>query len=100
MKNQDEKPMISFSIRLNPQVTWRKIDRRIAVLNSETQNHYLLNELGGRIWNDIVQGKPLRDTICMIAKEYVVSRERAEQDINAFLSRLEAEKIITLEKGE
>ena len=92
--------MTSCNIRLSPQITWRKVDRRIVVLNNETQNHYLLNELGGKIWKAITSGKSLQQTIRSIAREYAVSHERAERDVSTFLAGLEAENIISLEKSE
>lgn len=100
MKNPEEVFMSSCNIRLSPQVTWRKVDRRIVVLNTQSQRHYLLNELGGRIWKAITSGKSLQQAIRSIAREYAVSQERAERDVSAFLAGLEAEKIISLETSE
>ena len=70
------------------------------VLDSETEKHYLLNELGGKVWTGIVQGRPLEGTIRAIQREYAVSRDRAERDVETFLAGLEAERLIVREKGE
>lgn len=88
--------MIKYEIRLNPQITWRKIDQKIVVLNSENQEQYLLNKLGSRIWNDFTQGRSFTRTIRSMVKEYAICQERAEHDVNAFLKTMAAKKIISL----
>ncbi len=89
------KPM---AIGLKPQLSWRKLDRRIVVLDPAGGNHYLFNELGGKVWMGMVQGRPMEHTIRAIMREYAVSRDRAERDVEAFLAGLEAERIIVREK--
>lgn len=56
---------------------------------ADLESIYVLNEVGGRIW-ELVDGKrPIKEIRDIIVKEFEVSSEQAEADLREFLEQLQ-----------
>ena len=84
------------TIKINDDISWRNIAKKMIVLNKKNNFRYVLNGLGQHIWNYIAKNKPLHAAIDEIAREYSVSRDKVAFDVDRFLQNLEKEKIISI----
>ena len=79
-------------------IYWKKSGAETVLLNVETGVYYTLDELGGRIWDLIVQNNDEIKIVSKITHEYNVSEKQAEKDIKNLLKYLIKEKLICIKK--
>jgi len=85
----------------NPELVFRKIASESILVpirhkTGDLESIYTLNEVGGRIW-ELVDGKRSVLEICeVIAEEFCVTPQEAEEDAISFLKQLEAVGIVAI----
>lgn len=75
-------------------IFWKKLEAETVVLNYETNAYFVLNGIGGFIWGLLVDKKTVPEITEALCREYKVDYQTAEQDLCAYLKRLEAEGIL------
>jgi Coenzyme PQQ synthesis protein D (PqqD) len=71
-------------------VVARNLSGEMVILDLEKGKYFGLNEVGTRIWEQIGEGKTVREITDAIVAEFEVSLETAGSDIKALLVELEA----------
>jgi len=51
--------------------------------------YYVMNEIGGRVWDLIDGQRRVEDIVGAVADEYQIEREDCESDLRAFIEHLE-----------
>lgn len=67
-------------------------------MDIQTGKYYNLGETGGVIWNLLKTQKTYDELIAGITKEFEVTREQCENDIEKFLTKLIEDGLIITEK--
>ncbi|MBU1708814.1 MAG: PqqD family protein [Proteobacteria bacterium] len=83
--------------KINEELTWRDVDDQMVVLHLPTGKYYTFNEIGRVIWLSLTENKAEEEIIKIIIKEYEVSPEQAQKDIDHFIAGLSASALVTRE---
>lgn len=71
-------------------------ERELVLLNQQSGEYYTLNETGLSIWEGLCQGEPLPVISQRLAREYDLTAEEAEPYVQALVTALLAENLITV----
>ena len=64
------------------------VEHSAVLLNKKTNQYYMLDEVGARLWELLRDGKSLRDSHQVLLEEYAVEPARLEQDVLELLEDL------------
>jgi hypothetical protein len=73
---------------------WRKIGEEAVVLNQETADVLVVNEMGARILDLVAGGHSVKDMVAILSSDYLVEPAILEQDINEYLDDLGSAGIV------
>lgn len=76
-------------------VCWSKLENETLLLNLVTGFYYTLDEIGGVIWEMLVDQKSPDEIAAKIIEEYDVTAEAAAQDLKELLNMLQSEGVLT-----
>lgn len=76
-------------------VCWSKLENETLLLNLVTGFYYTLDEIGGVIWEMLVDQKNPEEIAAKIVDEYDVTAEAAVQDLKELLNMLQSEGVLT-----
>lgn len=79
---------------LNRDVRWRRIDEEAVVVNQDSGEVLVLNELGSRVLQLVEERRSVGGMIDLLLQEYDVGRDRLEEDVLRYLGDLERTGII------
>ena len=71
-----------------------KIQDEVVILNFKSGTYYSLNSVGARIWELIQERRIVNEVLEVVMEEYVVERERCEQDLLRLFRRLIAANLV------
>jgi hypothetical protein len=80
----------------SPDSAARVIDDATFVLHGETSELHALNEVGARIWELTDGSRTLADIAAVIQEEYEVDADRAQADVNEFISELVGKQLVVM----
>lgn len=75
---------------------WRIIDGEVVVLSPDDVSLHALTGCGGRVWELIEEGNTITDIVQRICDEYEVTPQIAKKDINEFVNKLVAMKLVEM----
>ncbi len=75
-------------------LVWRETDDGIVVIDPVEGRVRVLNGVGSDIWKQIDQNEGLDTIQAQLVAQYDISAERAQADIDSFLSQLTDRKMI------
>ena len=75
------------------------IDGEVVVVNLENGTYYSLDAVGADIWEQLTGGSTLEALVDGIAARYQVERDGIAAGIEAFVRRLQEEKLIAASAG-
>jgi hypothetical protein len=75
-------------------LTWQELDGEIVVLDLRGSAYFQLNGAGTHLWRRLVDGCQRPDLERSLVEHYDVDRERAEADVETFLSDLRAHRLL------
>ena len=75
-------------LKIPPQVMSRLVGDETVILDIESGMYFGLDSVGKRIWEAVEAGKSLAETAALIASEYEVAEDRAEEDLIVFATEL------------
>ena len=78
-------------------VASRKIEDETVILDLQTSDYFLLNEVGSRIWELLQEGKDEDEIVKALEREFTVDGKKARKDVGAFMGQLKKERIATAE---
>jgi hypothetical protein len=69
-------------------ITWRRVENELVLLNLDTSDYFTLNEIGGIIWERLGEGATIEDIQDKICQEYEVTAAQANKDITTLIAKL------------
>lgn len=82
--------------KIPPQVLVRTIGEETVILDLASGSYFGLDPIGARIWHLLEQGHSLGEACDTMQQEFVVERERIEQDVLALVESLRAQQLIEI----
>jgi hypothetical protein len=79
----------------NPATAWRLIEGEAVILSLDTKMLRGLNPVGSRVWELIDGRRSVDEIVEQIVREFGVARERAAEDVGAFLRDLLGRGLVT-----
>ena len=67
-------------------IAWRNVNDEIVILNLKSGEYFTLNDIAQCIWKAITDEKSVEEIKVNIIDEYDVSYERADRDIEDFIT--------------
>ncbi len=78
----------------NKQIIDGELDNNQVMMHLEKGKYYGLNPVGKRIWDLIEQPKSFEEITTTLLKEFDVSKEQCEQEVQAFMEKALQNEII------
>lgn len=75
-------------------MSWRELDGEIVALDGESSVYVATNRTGAALWRMIADGTSRAELVDELVGSFDVSRERAETDVDTYLSELRAEGLL------
>lgn len=66
-------------------LSWRRVDDEVVVLDLRSSRYLSLNGSGALLWEALAEGADEDQLAAALVDEYDIDRARAEQDARAFL---------------
>ena len=86
--------LLDASLAPSPDAFATSVGDETVLLHVKSGLYFGMNEVGSRIWQAVCDGRAARAECKVIAEEFGVAESDVEADALAFLSDLEANKII------
>ncbi len=77
-------------------VSFTFVDEDAVLLNMQTNQYYLLDEVGARLWGLLRDGKSLRESYQTLLEEYEVDPAQLEQDVLELLENLKEQGLVEI----
>ncbi len=77
-------------------VCWSKLGDETLLLNLDTGYYYTLDELGGLIWEMLIEQHDQEKIVERIVSEYEAERKSVESDLKTLLEELQREGMIVI----
>ncbi|MGB8212674.1 MAG: PqqD family protein [Anaerolineales bacterium] len=77
-------------------ISFASVEQDVALLNLQTNQYYLLDDVGARLWSLLKDGKLLREAYQVLLEEYAVEPARLEQDLLELLERLKEQGLVEI----
>lgn len=75
-------------------VVWRAVDGQVVVLDLRTSEYLQVNEAGALLFDRLDQGASRSDLVAALQAAYEIEPERAERDVDAFLTMLRSRDLL------
>lgn len=75
-------------------VAWRKVGDDVVILDIERTTYLGVNRTGSAIWLALSSGATREDLVSLVMERFRVDRERATQDVTAFVDDLLAQGLV------
>jgi len=80
--------------RRQPGILLREIDGELLLLNSATDSYYGLNAAGAAMYQSLVDGASVDETIGRVCQEFEVDEATVSNDLSSLLSDLLAKGLL------
>ncbi len=77
-----------------PAVVTREVGGEMMLVDLESGTYFGLNEVGGRLWQELDNGKSLGEACDLLQMEFDVAREQLESDVCALVEELVERKLL------
>ena len=77
-------------------VSFTFVDEDAVLLNMQTNQYYLLDEVGARLWGLLRDGRSLRESYQTLLEEYDVESAQLEQDVLELLDNLKEQGLVEI----
>ena len=88
-------PALDAAFRIPDEVIFRELDGEAVVLNLDTGIYFGLDAVGTRIWQLLVERKPLKAVLDSLIDEYEAPPDRLQRDLLAFVERLDDKGLLS-----
>lgn len=75
------------------------VDGEQIILHRGSEKYFGLNEVGTRLWEALEEPRTVDELVATIREEFDVSEERSRNDVESFVSDLEAADLIEASDG-
>jgi Coenzyme PQQ synthesis protein D (PqqD) len=84
------------TLHIPDHVSFTFVDEEAVLLNMRTNQYYLLDEVGARLWGLLRDGKSLRESYQIILEEFEVDSATLEQDVLELLENLKEHGLVEI----
>lgn len=77
-------------------VSFTFVDEDAVLLNMQTNQYYLLDGVGARLWGLLRDGKSVRESYQALLEEYEVEPATLEQDVLELLEKLKEQGLVEI----
>ena len=77
-------------------VSFAFVEQDAVLLNTRTNQYYLLDDVGARLWGLLREGKTLRVAYQALLEQYEVEPARLEKDILELIGNLEEQGLVEI----
>ena len=84
-------------IKTSGNVLIQKVAHEAVLLDLDSQSYFGLDEVGTLIWEAVSDGRTESEIVARIVEEFDVDAKTARRDLQEFLERLSADRLITTE---
>jgi hypothetical protein len=84
------------TLHIPTNVSFTFVDEDAVLLNMQTNQYYLLDEVGARLWGLLRDGKLLRESYQTLSEEYEVDPAQLEQDVLELLQNLKEQGLVEI----
>lgn len=96
MADNAPKDYSASNISLSAEVLLQKLEGEAVLLSLSNEHYYGLNELGLRFWELCEQNSSVSTAIDTLLEEYEVERQQLVEDVNALISDLIAQDLVSV----
>lgn len=86
-------------VEISPSVIYRDVSGEIVLLNLQSGVYYGLDPVGSRMWQLLMEQRPLGDVCSVMLEEYDVAAEVLRADLSRLVDELSSEGLVTLHSG-
>lgn len=79
----------SGRVRRNSSLPFQELEGRVVVVVPARRQMHQLDEVASFLWNQLREPRSARELARSLSEEFEVEPDRAERDVEAFLSELE-----------
>lgn len=76
------------TFRPSSDVSWRDVQGELVVLNLKTGDYHVFNEVGRKVWLEIVEGHCIEETVATLIGEYEAERAAVDSDVAGLVEAL------------
>ena len=84
------------NVNIPANVSFTFVDEDAVLLNMQTNQYYLLDEVGARLWGLLQDAKSLRESYKIILDEYEVEPTQLEEDVLELLVKLKEQGLVEI----
>lgn len=86
-----ESPSGDERLRLRPErLDWVDVEDEIVALDTERSVYLAPNPSGAVLWRMLIEGTTRQEMVTSLVSAFGITSDRAHQDVDAFVERLEA----------
>jgi len=86
-------------VEISPSVIYRDVSGEIVLLNLQSGVYYGLDPVGSRMWQLLMEQRPLDDVYSVMLEEYDVVAEVLRADLSRLVDELSSEGLVTVHSG-
>jgi coenzyme PQQ synthesis protein D (PqqD) len=86
-------------VEISPSVIYRDVSGEIVLLNLQSGVYYGLDPVGSRMWQLLMEQRPLDDVCSVMLEEYDVAAEVLRADLCRLVDELSSKGLVTLHSG-
>jgi hypothetical protein len=86
-------------IEISPSVIYRDVSGEIVLLNLQSGVYYGLDPVGSRMWQLLMEQRPLDDVCSVMLEEYDVAAEVLRADLSRLVDELSSKGLVTVHSG-
>jgi Coenzyme PQQ synthesis protein D (PqqD) len=86
-------------VEIGPSVIYRDVSGEVVLLNLQSGVYYGLDAVGSRMWQLLMEQRPLDDVCAVMLEEYDVSADVLRADLSRLVDELSSKGLVTVHSG-
>ena len=87
------------SVEISPSVIYRDVSGEVVLLNLHSGVYYGLDPVGSRMWQLLMEQRPLDDVCSVMLEEYDVAADVLRADLSRLVDELSSKGLVTVHVG-
>ena len=86
-------------VEISPSVIYRDVSGEVVLLNLQSGVYYGLDPVGSRMWQLLMEQRPLDDVCSVMLEEYEVTADVLRADLSKLVDELASKGLVTVLPG-
>ena len=86
-------------VEISPSVIYRDVSGEVVLLNLQSGVYYGLDPVGSRMWQLLMEQRPLDDVCSVMLEEYDVAADVLRADLSRLVDELSNKGLVTVHAG-